>query len=106
MPLIFLFDYTAQFIKLPKPVVIGLDNVFLKEKKWQKKWHVHTRVSKGQNILREVLGQKYFLVPLSLCPGTRAGAKIPRQTPLSWDIPGQNHFPKGNQKTGNLVIFF
>ena len=24
-----------------------------------------------------VLGQKYFLVPLSLCPGTRAGVKIP-----------------------------
>ena len=32
MPLIFLFDYTAQFIKLSKPVVIGLDNIFWKEK--------------------------------------------------------------------------
>jgi hypothetical protein len=31
-----------------------------------------------------VLGQKYFLVLLSLCPETRAGAKIP----------GQNHLPK------------
>ena len=28
--------------------------------------------------------------PLSLCPGTKAGAKIP----------GQNHFPPKNQKTG------
>ena len=33
-------------------------------------------------------------VPLSLCPGTKAGAKIPGQTPLSRDIPGQDHFPK------------
>ena len=44
--------------------------------------------------------QKYFLVPLSLCPGTRAGAKIPGQTPLSRDVPGQNHIPKRTQKTG------
>jgi hypothetical protein len=27
---------------------------------------------------------------VSLCPGTRAGAKIPGQTPLSRDVPGQN----------------
>ena len=30
-----------------------------------------------------VPGQKSFLVPLSLCPGTTAAAKIPGQTPLS-----------------------
>ena len=29
-------------------------------------------------------------VPLSLCPGTRAGANVPGQTPLSRDVPGQN----------------
>ena len=39
-----------------------------------------------------VPGQKYFLVLLSLCPETRAGAKIPGQTPLSRDVPGQNEF--------------
>jgi hypothetical protein len=51
--------------------------------------------------------QKYFLVSLSFCPGTRAGAKILGQTPLSWDVPGQNHFApktkkkgKGRSKTG------
>ena len=32
-----------------------------------------------------VPGQKYFLVPLSLYSGTRTGAKIPEQTPLSQD---------------------
>ena len=32
-----------------------------------------------------VLGQKEILVPVSFCPGTRAGSKIPGQTPLSWD---------------------
>jgi hypothetical protein len=37
---------------------------------------------------------------VSLCPGTRAGAKIPGQTPLSRDVPGQNHFPKRTLKTG------
>ena len=36
--------------------------------------------------------QRNFLVPVSLCPRTRAGAKIPGQTPLSWDVPGQNEF--------------
>ena len=39
------------------------------------------------------------IFPLSLCLGTRAGSKILRQTPLSQDISGQNHFPKRNQKT-------
>ena len=33
-----------------------------------------------------------FLVPVSLCPGTRAGVNVPGQTPLSRDVPGQNHF--------------
>ena len=32
-----------------------------------------------------VPGQRNFLVPVSFCPGTRAGAKIPGQTPLSRD---------------------
>ena len=60
-----------------------------------------TRVSRGRDVPGQCgTGQKYFLVPLSLCPGTRAGAKIPGQTPLSRDVPGQNHFPKRNQKTG------
>ena len=44
------------------------------------------RVSKELDIPR----QKYFHVLLSLCPGTRAEAKIPGQTPLSRDVPGQN----------------
>ena len=47
-----------------------------------------------------VPGQKYFLVPVSLCPRTRAGAKIPGQTPLSLDAQGQNYFPPKKQKTG------
>jgi hypothetical protein len=47
-----------------------------------------------------VLGKINFLVPVYLCPGTRAGAKILGQTPLSWDVPGQNHFPKRTKKTG------
>ena len=37
-----------------------------------------------------VPGQKKNLVPVSLCPGTRAGANVPGQTPLSRDVPGQN----------------
>ena len=45
-----------------------------------------------------VPGQKYFLVPLSLCPGTRAGAKILGQTP---GRPGSKSLsPKNPQKTG------
>ena len=32
-----------------------------------------------------VPGQSIFLVLMSLCPGTRAGAKILRQMPLSLD---------------------
>ena len=48
-----------------------------------------TRVSAG----RDVPGQKHFLVPVSLCPGTRAGANVLGQTPLSRDVLGQNHLP-------------
>jgi hypothetical protein len=43
-------------------------------------------------------------VPLSLCPGTRAGAKIPGQTLLYRDVPGQNRGKKISKK--NLKIFF
>ena len=39
-----------------------------------------------------VPGQKKILVPVSLCPGTRAGANVPGQTPLSRDVPGQKHY--------------
>ena len=49
---------------------------------------------------RPVLWQYFELVPLSLCPGTRAGANVPGQTPLSRDVPGHNSFPKRTQKTG------
>ena len=43
-------------------------------------------VSKG----RDVPGQKIFLGLVSRCPGTRAGANVPEQTPLSRPVPGQN----------------
>ena len=59
-------------------------------------YKVENRVSTG----RDVPGQKKILVPVSLCPGTRAGANVPGQTPLTRDVPGQNHFPKRTQKTG------
>ena len=45
-----------------------------------------------------VLGQKKILVPVSLCPGTRAGANVPGQTPLSRPVPGQNNLPKRTKK--------
>ena len=35
-------------------------------------------------------GTIFFLVLVSLCPGTRAGANAPGQTPLSRPVPGQN----------------
>ena len=41
-------------------------------------------------------------VPLSLCPRTRGGAKIPGQNRQSRDVPGQNHFPPKKQKTGKV----
>jgi hypothetical protein len=53
---------------------------------------------------RDVPGQKYFLVPLSLCPGTRAEAKIPGQTLLSRDVPGKNLFPQTNKKQEKDVL--
>ena len=46
-----------------------------------------------------VPGQKNFLVPVSLCPGTRAGANVPGQTPLSRDVPGQNEFKNFKKMT-------
>ena len=45
-----------------------------------------------------VPGQKYFLLLLSLCPGTRAGAKIPGQTALSRTSRNKITFPP-KQKT-------
>ena len=48
---------------------------------------LQTSVSKG----RDVPGQKKILVPESRCPGTRAGANVPGQTPLSRPVPGQNN---------------
>ena len=45
-----------------------------------------------------VPGQKKILVPVSLCPGTRAGANVPGQTPLSRPVPGQNNLPKRTKK--------
>jgi hypothetical protein len=41
---------------------------------------------------------------LSLCPGTRAGAKISGKTPLSRDVPGQIHFPTKNKKQEKDVL--
>ena len=35
---------------------------------------------------------------MSLCPGTRAGANVPGQTPLSRPVPGQNNLPKRTKK--------
>ena len=48
--------------------------------------------SVGGHLEGPVGGQRNFLVPMSLCPGTRARTKIPGQTPLSRDVPGQNEF--------------
>ena len=45
-----------------------------------------------------VPGQKKILVPVSLCPGTRAGANVPGQSPLSRPVPGQNNLPKRTKK--------
>ena len=63
-----------------------------------------TSVSKGRDVPRDVPGQtgtgrpvvplsrdkKKILVPVSRCPGTRAGANVPGQTPLS--RPGTKRF--------------
>ena len=71
------------------------------------KRHFVAKVSKRRDVPRQS-GTGRPVVPLSrdkniflsLCPATRAGAKIPGQTPLSWDVPGQNHFPPKKPKTG------
>ena len=50
-----------------------------------------------------------LLVPLSLCPGTRAGVGVPGQTPLSPDDPGQNPFlisAKKSQTFFFVVVYF
>ena len=47
----------------------------------------------GKSRCPFVPGQRNFLVPVSLCPGTRAGENVPGQCPLSRDVPGQNHIP-------------
>ena len=81
------------------------------------KTYICTKVSKGEDVPRQSgTGcpivplsrdktvslprcpgtKKSFLAPLSLCPGTRAAAKIPGQTLLSRDVPGQNHYLIGN----------
>jgi hypothetical protein len=41
---------------------------------------------------------------VSLCPGTRAGAKIPGQIPLSRDVPGQNAL-KSFRKNDQISCF-
>ena len=51
-----------------------------------------------------VPGQKKFLVPVSLCPETRAGVNVPGQTPLSWDVQGQNEL-KFFKKMTRFSIF-
>ena len=75
-------------------------------------------VSKGRDVTRDVQGQTgtgrttvpltqdkdIFLVLVSLCPGTRAEAKIPGQTPLSRDVPGQNKF-KNLKKKDEISCF-
>ena len=45
-----------------------------------------------------------FLVPVSLCPGTRAGANVPGQNPLSRDVPGQNHLPRETKRQEKEVL--
>ena len=66
----------------------------------------------GRDIsLSLCLGTKKYL---SHCPGKRAGSKIPGQTPVSWDVPGQNHYHIGKTncqrdfffKNGIFFLFF
>ena len=82
----------------------------------------------GQDVPQEVPGQsgtwppsvplswdkKQYLVPLSLCPVTRAAAKIPGQTPLwttrdkttSWLAKKMWRTVKKNSKSLILLLFF
>ena len=48
--------------------------------------------------------KKVLPVPVSLCPGTRAGANVPGQTPLSRDVPGQNEL-KNFKKMTKFPVF-
>ena len=48
------------------------------------------------------MGRLFVLV--SLCPGTRSGANVPGQTPLSWDVPGQNEL-KIFKKMTKISVF-
>ena len=48
--------------------------------------------------------KKVLPVPLSFCPGTRAGANVPGQTPLSWDVPGQNELFFSKKETRFPVL--
>ena len=84
--------------------------------------HILTRVSTGRDVPRDVPGQTgtgrpavplsrdkdIFLVPVSLCPGTRAGVDVPGQTPLSRDVPGQNHllFSEKSRTFVFVVVYF
>ena len=75
---------------------------------------IPTSVSKGRDVPgqtgtgRPVVplsrDKKILPVPLSLCPGTRAGANVPGQTPLSRDVPGQNEF-QNFQKKDQIFCF-
>ena len=48
--------------------------------------------------------KKVLPAPLSLCPGTKAGANVPEQNPLSRVIPGQNKFQ--NFKKNDHISWF
>ena len=56
-------------------------------------------------------GTKKNLVLASLSPGTRAGANVPGQNPLSRDVPGQNELKKFNKNDQisyfkNIIFLF
>jgi hypothetical protein len=91
---------TNKFYKKEKLLKIEKN---LAKQKFHKKAYKGFQVSgtnrDGKSRCPFVLGQKSFLVPVSLCPWTRARANVPGQTPLSRDVPGQNHFNKRTQKT-------
>ena len=66
-------------------------------KPWGSAIHLFIMVNKVTYTERD------FLVPVSLCPRTRAGAKILGQTLLSWNVPGQNQLPKNNKKQDDVL---